>query len=93
MPRWQPEAQAEPRAAARAVRRRQAIRVEPSALPRTLGDKRWTSGLLQEVWSQARGQAPEAAVAPEFHLSARHFTLYESRKGRYWPLAQWPLTD
>ncbi|MFJ4066324.1 RNA 2',3'-cyclic phosphodiesterase [Pseudomonas sp. NPDC089996] len=40
-----------------------------------------------------RGQAPEATVMPEFHLSARNFTLYESRKGRYWPLAQWPLTD
>ncbi|WP_409260977.1 RNA 2',3'-cyclic phosphodiesterase [Pseudomonas putida] len=39
------------------------------------------------------GQAPEAAVAPDFHFSARHFTLYESRKGRYWPLAQWPLAD
>jgi len=40
-----------------------------------------------------RGQAPEAVEAPEFHLSARHFALYESRKGRYWPLAQWPLVD
>ncbi|MFJ4349791.1 RNA 2',3'-cyclic phosphodiesterase [Pseudomonas sp. NPDC089428] len=40
-----------------------------------------------------RGQAPEAGVAPEFFLTARHFTLYESRKGRYWPLAQWSLAD
>ncbi|NIF28452.1 RNA 2',3'-cyclic phosphodiesterase [Pantoea sp. Tr-811] len=40
-----------------------------------------------------RGQAPESAQAPDFHFSARHFTLYESRKGRYWPLAQWPLAD
>ncbi|WP_060510949.1 RNA 2',3'-cyclic phosphodiesterase [Pseudomonas sp. NBRC 111124] len=40
-----------------------------------------------------RGQAPEAASAPEFYLSARHFSLYESRKGRYWPLAQWALTQ
>ncbi|MGJ3438782.1 RNA 2',3'-cyclic phosphodiesterase [Pseudomonas sp. Je.1.5.c] len=40
-----------------------------------------------------RGQLPEAGSAPEFFLSARHFTLYESRKGRYWPLAQWPLLD
>jgi 2'-5' RNA ligase len=40
-----------------------------------------------------RGQAPEAVEAPAFLFSARHFTLYESRKGRYWPLAQWPLTD
>ncbi|MER2298873.1 MAG: RNA 2',3'-cyclic phosphodiesterase [Pseudomonas sp.] len=40
-----------------------------------------------------RGQVPEAAQAPEFHLIARHFTLFESRKGRYWPLAQWPLGD
>lgn len=39
------------------------------------------------------GQPPEAASAPEFYLAARHFTLYESRKGAYWPLAQWPLSD
>ncbi|WP_447741026.1 RNA 2',3'-cyclic phosphodiesterase [Pseudomonas laurentiana] len=38
-----------------------------------------------------RGQPPEASSAPEFYLAARHFTLYESRKGAYWPLAQWPL--
>lgn len=38
-----------------------------------------------------RGQPPEASSAPEFYLGARHFTLYESRKGAYWPLAQWPL--
>ncbi|MEX5353730.1 RNA 2',3'-cyclic phosphodiesterase [Pseudomonas juntendi] len=40
-----------------------------------------------------RAQVPEAAVAPEFFLAARHFTLYESRKGRYWPLAEWPLAN
>ncbi|WP_313643804.1 RNA 2',3'-cyclic phosphodiesterase [Pseudomonas sp.] len=40
-----------------------------------------------------RHQAPEAGVAPEFFLDAQVFTLYESRKGRYWPLAQWPLGD
>ncbi|MDF0732101.1 RNA 2',3'-cyclic phosphodiesterase [Pseudomonas entomophila] len=40
-----------------------------------------------------RGQAPEAQVAPDFLLSARQFTLYESRKGRYWPLAEWSLAD
>jgi len=39
-----------------------------------------------------RGQTPEATVAPDFFVTARHFALYESRKGRYWPLAQWPLT-
>jgi len=38
-----------------------------------------------------RGQPPEASSAPAFFLSARHFVLYESRKGAYWPLAQWPL--
>ncbi|MFK3774253.1 RNA 2',3'-cyclic phosphodiesterase [Pseudomonas sp. NPDC089406] len=38
-----------------------------------------------------RGQPPEAGEAPEFFLSARHFTLYESRKGQYWPLAEWAL--
>ncbi|MBF8795083.1 RNA 2',3'-cyclic phosphodiesterase [Pseudomonas sp. NY15372] len=40
-----------------------------------------------------RAQVPEAAAAPEFFLTARHFTLYESRKGRYWPLAEWPLAN
>ncbi|WP_338799668.1 RNA 2',3'-cyclic phosphodiesterase [Pseudomonas monteilii] len=40
-----------------------------------------------------RGEPPEATSAPEFHLAARHFTLYESRKGAYWPLAQWPLSS
>ncbi|MFJ4153657.1 RNA 2',3'-cyclic phosphodiesterase [Pseudomonas sp. NPDC089752] len=39
-----------------------------------------------------RGQVPEASVVPDFFITARHFTLYESRKGQYWPLAQWPLT-
>ncbi|AGA74170.1 RNA 2',3'-cyclic phosphodiesterase [Pseudomonas plecoglossicida] len=39
-----------------------------------------------------RGQPPEASSAPDFYLAARHFTLYESRKGAYWPLAQWPLS-
>ncbi len=38
-----------------------------------------------------RGQPPEASSTPEFYLAARNFTLYESRKGAYWPLAQWPL--
>ena len=40
-----------------------------------------------------RGQPPEASSAPEFFLGARHFGLYESRKGAYWPLAQWPLAQ
>ena len=38
-----------------------------------------------------RGQPPEAGTPPEFFLTARQFTLYESRKGRYWPLAHWSL--
>lgn len=40
-----------------------------------------------------RGQPPEASSPPDFFLAARHFTLYESRKGAYWPLAQWPLSN
>ncbi|AUY32599.1 RNA 2',3'-cyclic phosphodiesterase [Pseudomonas sp. PONIH3] len=40
-----------------------------------------------------REPLPEAGEAPTFHLVARHFTLYESRKGRYWPLAEWSLTQ
>lgn len=38
-----------------------------------------------------RDQVPEAGEAPEFFLNARHFVLFESRKGRYWPLAQWAM--
>ncbi len=38
-----------------------------------------------------RNCPPEATSAPEFYLAPEHFTLYESRKGAYWPLAQWPL--
>lgn len=38
-----------------------------------------------------QGPVPEALVPADFLLRARHFTLFESRKGRYWPLAQWPL--
>ncbi|MNC65647.1 RNA 2',3'-cyclic phosphodiesterase [compost metagenome] len=38
-----------------------------------------------------QGPVPEAMVAAEFLLRARQFTLFESRKGRYWSLAQWPL--
>ncbi|PRA62370.1 RNA 2',3'-cyclic phosphodiesterase [Pseudomonas sp. MYb187] len=37
------------------------------------------------------GPVPEAQIAADFILRARHFTLYESRRGRYLPLAQWPL--
>lgn len=40
-----------------------------------------------------RSQVPEVGEAPAFLLTARHFTLYESRKGAYWPLAEWPLQD
>lgn len=38
-----------------------------------------------------RGQVPEAASAPAFWLKVRQFTLFESYKGRYLPLADWPL--
>lgn len=38
-----------------------------------------------------RAPEPEASVAPEFHLRADHFVLYESHKGAYRALAQWPL--
>jgi len=38
-----------------------------------------------------RQGVPEAAVAPEFRWDAREFVLYESYKGRYHSLAQWPL--
>ncbi|TDF84469.1 RNA 2',3'-cyclic phosphodiesterase [Pseudomonas sp. H9] len=38
-----------------------------------------------------QGPPPQALVAADFILRARRFTLFESRKGRYWPLAHWPL--
>ncbi|WP_327440391.1 RNA 2',3'-cyclic phosphodiesterase [Pseudomonas donghuensis] len=38
-----------------------------------------------------RGSEPEALEPAAFMLRARHFTLFESRKGQYWPLAQWPI--
>ncbi|WP_095149189.1 RNA 2',3'-cyclic phosphodiesterase [Pseudomonas sp. Irchel s3a18] len=38
-----------------------------------------------------RASVPESATAPDFQLSARHFVLFESHKGRYRALAQWPL--
>lgn len=34
---------------------------------------------------------PEAGVVPEFVWKAREFALFESYKGRYQPLAHWPL--
>jgi 2'-5' RNA ligase len=38
-----------------------------------------------------RAPVPESAAPPEFFLRADHFTLFESHKGRYRALAQWPL--
>lgn len=38
-----------------------------------------------------RAPVPESATAPDFHLNARYFTLFESHKGRYRSLAEWPL--
>ncbi|MHC8286148.1 RNA 2',3'-cyclic phosphodiesterase [Pseudomonas sp. XS1P51] len=38
-----------------------------------------------------RVPVPEAPTPPEFFLRADDFTLFESHKGRYRALAQWPL--
>lgn len=38
-----------------------------------------------------RGAVPETSTEADFVLRARQFTLFESRKGQYWPLAHWPL--
>jgi 2'-5' RNA ligase len=38
-----------------------------------------------------RGQPPEAVTAPEFVITASHFTLFESRKGDYVPVREWSL--
>ena len=39
-----------------------------------------------------RAPEPEAATAPEFFLRAERFALFESHKGRYRMLQDWPLT-
>jgi 2'-5' RNA ligase len=38
-----------------------------------------------------RAPVPESASPPEFFLRADRFTLFESHKGRYRALADWPL--
>jgi len=38
-----------------------------------------------------RAPVPESTTPPEFFLRADHFALFESHKGRYRALAQWPL--
>lgn len=38
-----------------------------------------------------RNPPPEAAVAPDFLITASHFTLFESHKGDYLPVQEWPL--
>ena len=40
-----------------------------------------------------RVQVPETTTPAEFFLRADHFTLYESHKGRYRALAEWPLVS
>lgn len=40
-----------------------------------------------------RDPVPEAMAEPEFRWSAREFVLYESYKGRYHALGQWPLVQ
>jgi len=38
-----------------------------------------------------RAPVPESVTPPEFFLRADRFTLFESHKGRYRALAEWPL--
>lgn len=38
-----------------------------------------------------RAPVPESATPPEFYLRSDHFVLFESHKGRYRALAEWPL--
>jgi 2'-5' RNA ligase len=40
---------------------------------------------------QYRAPVPESATAPQFFLRADRFVLFESHKGRYRALAEWPL--
>ncbi|MFJ2710213.1 RNA 2',3'-cyclic phosphodiesterase [Pseudomonas sp. NPDC087346] len=39
-----------------------------------------------------RAPEPESTTPPEFFLRAEHFALFESHKGHYRALAEWPLT-
>ncbi|MGE8153089.1 RNA 2',3'-cyclic phosphodiesterase [Pseudomonas vancouverensis] len=43
--------------------------------------------LARDYWAPV----PESPTAPEFFLRAERFTLFESHKGRYRALAEWPL--
>lgn len=38
-----------------------------------------------------RSPPPEAIAAPDFLITASHFTLFESHKGHYLPVQEWPL--
>lgn len=40
-----------------------------------------------------RDPVPEAMAPPDFRWNAREFVLFESYKGRYQALAQWPLVQ
>lgn len=37
------------------------------------------------------GDVPESSEAPALRLNIEHFTLFESTRGQYTPIAQWPL--
>lgn len=65
--------------------------LEQALLPLGLGDTRREYRPHLTLARKYTGQAPEAAVAPEFILRAGEFGLYESVRGEYRLLRSWAL--
>lgn len=59
----------------------------PFGLEETVKEFRPHLTLMREF----RAPVPESATPPEFFLRADRFALFESHKGRYRALAEWPL--
>jgi 2'-5' RNA ligase len=65
--------------------------LEQALLPFTLEDAPREFRPHLTLARDYRAPVPESATPPEFFLRADRFILFESHKGRYWPLAEWPL--
>jgi 2'-5' RNA ligase len=65
--------------------------LEQALLPLGFGDIHREFRPHLTLMRNYRAVVPESATAPDFQLSSRHFALFESHKGRYRTLAQWPL--
>lgn len=65
--------------------------LQQALLPLGFEDTPWEFRPHLTLMRNYRAPVPESSTPPNFHLSARHFALFESHKGRYRPLAEWPL--